>query len=463
MTFSLNDIGPRIVVKPPGPRAREIIAGDEKYLSPCNWRYIPLVLKGGEGVFLDDVDGNRYLDFVAGAASHNVGIQNENVLASIRKQLDDFVYMAVPGYFYHEIVVEYARRLCEITPGSFEKKVFFGLSGADAADTAMKMARSYTGRQRFISFIGCNHGLATYGGTSLSGLSSTLVRRFSPLVPGVTHIPYPYGYRCVFGCEYPECGQASLNYLEDYLFRTIVPPDEVAGIFVEPIQGDGGVLVPPDDFLPGLQEICHKHKIPLIVDEVQTGFGRTGRMFACENWDIEPDITLLAKPMASGVPMSCVVARSEIANLERGSLAITGGGCFLGCAAGIATIDEIFNRKLMVNARVVGEFMLSRLKDMEQRHELIGDVRGKGLLLGVEVVSEKTRKTPGNREVAMINYRAFEKGLVTAYDGLRGNVFRLMPSLTLTEEQARRGLDILEESFLDFEEGRIMDESSRWR
>jgi len=451
----LSNSSPRIIVNPPGPKAREIIARDERFLSPCNWRYIPLVLKGGEGVFLDDVDGNRYLDFVAGAASHNVGIQNQNISNAVRKQLDDFVYMAVPGYFYHEIVVEYARRLCEITPGSFEKKVFFGLSGADATDTAMKMARKHTGRQRFISFIGCNHGLATYGGTSLSGLSSTLVRHFSPLVPGVTQIPYPYGYRCIFGCEYPECGQATLNYLEDYLFKTVVPPEEVSGIFVEPIQGDGGVLVPPDDFLPGLQEICRKHKIPLIVDEVQTGFGRTGRMFASEHWGIEPDITLLAKPMASGLPVSCVVARSEIANLEKGSHAITGGGYFLGCAAGLATIDEILNRKLVENARVVGDFMLARLRDMKQHHELIGDVRGKGLLLGIEVVKDKEHKTPGNQEIAMINYRAFEKGLVTAYDGLRGNVFRIMPALTLTRDQAKMGLDILEGAFIDFEAGRI--------
>ena len=456
----MNTFGPKIIVTPPGPKARQIIALDNQYLSPCNWRYIPLVLKGGDGVFVDDVDGNRYLDFVAGAASHNVGIQNRNILASVKKQLDDFVYMAVPGYFYHEIVVEYARRLCEITPGSFEKKVFFGLSGADATDTAMKMARNFTGRQRFISFIGCNHGLATYGGTSLSGLNSTLVRHFSPLVPGVTHVPYPYGYRCVFGCEYPECGKASLDYLDDYLFKSIVPPDEVAGIFVEPVQGDGGVLVPPDDFLPGLQEICRKYEIPLIVDEVQTGFGRTGRMFASEHWGIEPDITLLAKPMASGLPVSCVVARSDIANLDKGSQAITGGGYFLGCAAGLATIQEIYNGKLIENARVVGDFMLSRLMEMKQQHELIGDVRGKGLLLGVEIVSDKMNRTPGNREIAMINYRAFEKGLVSAFDGLRGNVFRLMPSLTLTRDQARMGLDILNEAFIDYEQGRIPERPS---
>jgi 4-aminobutyrate aminotransferase-like enzyme len=246
-----------------------------------------------------------------------------------------------------------------------------------------------------------------------------------------------------------------LNYLENYLFKTIVPPDEVAGVFVEPVQGDGGVLVPPDDFLPGLQEICRKHKIPLIVDEVQTGFGRTGRMFASEHWKIEPDITLLAKPIASGLPVSCVVARSEIADLPKGSLAITGGGYFLGCAAGIATIDEILNRKLAENARLVGDFMLSRLWDMKQHHDLIGDVRGKGLLLGVEVVKDRQHKIPGNREIAIINRRAFEKGLVTAFDGLHGNVFRLMPSLTLTENQAKIGLDILESAFIDFEEGHI--------
>jgi 4-aminobutyrate aminotransferase len=441
----------------------EIIERDQKVLSPCNWRYIPLVVKSGKDVFLEDVDGNVYLDFVAGAACHNVGIQNQRIIEAIKEQMEELVYMAVPGYFYHKIVVDFAEKLCEITPGSFDKKVFFGLSGADATDTAMKMAHHYTGRQRFIAFIGCNHGLGTYGGTSLSGLNPTLVRGFSPILAGVTHIPYPYGYRCVFGCDYPECGQASLRFLEDCLFKTVVPPDEVAGIFVEPIQGDGGVLVPPDDFLPGLQEICRKYRIPLIVDEVQTGYGRTGKMFASEHWGIEPDITLLAKPMASGLPVSCVVARSEIADLEKGSHAITAAGHFLGCAAGLATINEIVERKLPENAVEVGDYMQTRLKDMMKDHQVIGEVRGRGLLIGVEIVKDRKFKTPGNREIAMINRRAFEKGLVTAYDGLRGNVFRLMPSLTLTKEWARVGLDILEESFRDLERGLIQETPSLWQ
>ena len=213
----------------------------------------------GDDVFLEDVDGNVFLDFVSGAACNNVGIQNRRVVDAVKAQSDELISMATPGYYYHKIVVDYAEKLCQITPGSFDKKVFFGLSGADTTDSAMKMAHHFTGRQRFISFIGCNHGLGTYGATSLSGLNSGLVKGFSPLLSGVTHIPYPYGYRCVFGCPNPDCGQASLRYLEDELFRTVVPPDEVAAIFVEPIQGDGGVLVPPDDFLPSLQELCRRH------------------------------------------------------------------------------------------------------------------------------------------------------------------------------------------------------------
>jgi 4-aminobutyrate aminotransferase len=414
-------------------------------------------------VFLEDIDGNVYLDFVAGGACHNVGVQNERVNKAVREQLEQMVYMAVPGYYYHEILIEYAEKLCEITPGKYDKKVFLGLSGADATDTAMKMAHHFTGRGRFISFIGCNHGLGTYGGTSLSGMNTGLVRKFSPLIPGITQVPYPYGYRCVFGCEYPECGQATLRYLEDYLFKTVVPPDEVAGIFVEPIQGDGGVLVPPDDFLPGLQELCRRHGILFIVDEVQTGYGRTGKMFASEYWRLEPDITLLAKPMASGLPVSAVVARGEIANLERGTHAITAGGHFLGCAAGLATIEEIIRRNLAENAAQVGAYMRTRLKEMMENHHVIGDVRGKGLLVGVEIVKDRKTKAPGNKEIAMINYRAFEKGLVTAYDGLRGNVFRIMPSLTLTKDQAKLGLDILEESIRDLEKGAIPTIESLWQ
>jgi len=436
---------------------------DEKALAQCNWRYVPLVVKKGDDVYVEDVDGNVFLDLVAGAASHNVGIQNPRIIEAVERQLREIVYMAVPGYYYNEVVVAFAEKLIEITPGDFDKKVFFGLSGADSTDTAMKIAHKATGRPRFISFTGCNHGLGTYGGTSLSGMNTGLVRGFSPLLQGITHVPYPYGYRCVFGCEYPECGQASLRYIEDHLFKTVVPPDEVAGIFVEPIQGDGGVLVPPDDFLPGLQELCNRHGILFIVDEVQTGYGRTGKMFASEYWGIEPDITLLAKPMASGLPVSCVVARNEVVKLDKGSHAITAGGHFLGCAAGLATIEEITKNRLDVNAKEVGDYMQGRLRGMMKGHEIIGDVRGRGLLIGVEIVKDRKSKTPGNREIAMINTRAFEKGLLTAYDGLRGNVFRIMPSLTLTKEQVDVGLRILEESIQDFEKGAIPEVQSLWQ
>ena len=338
-------------------------------VSQSNWRYLPLVFKDGEGSFIEDVDGNVFLDFGAGAATQLLGIDHPVILEALRAQLDGLAtYQPIPGYFYDELVVELCEKLAEITPGRFEKKVFLGLSGADAADSAMKLARWHTKRKRFVSFTGSNHGLATYGALSVSGYGAGTIRGFSPLVPEVTHIPYPYAYRHEDGRV--DEGQAILDHLEGHLFRTVVPPDEVAGVFVEPVQGDAGVLVPPDGFLERLQDICRRHGILLIVDEVQTGFGRTGKRFASEHWKLEPDITILGKPLGGGTPMSACVARSEVMDWPRGSHVITGAGHPLGCAGALAMIEAFEEMELWKNAEMVGSRMLRRLKGMqdELRH-----------------------------------------------------------------------------------------------
>jgi 4-aminobutyrate aminotransferase len=434
---------------------------DRKAVGAGNWRYLPFVPKTGSDVWIEDVDGNTFLDFVSGAAVLNVGINNKAVIRAIAKQLQEFSYSAIPGYFYHNIVDEFCEKLAKITPKfakSSNKKVLLGLSGADASDAAMKLARFHTKRWRFVSFIGCNHGLASYGAVSLQGLGSVMTEGFGPLVPGVTHIPYPYHYRPPFDAASVEEGEDRIiEYLSDFVFKTVAPPKEFAGIFVEPIQGDGGVLSPTPNFFRKLGKIARENGILVIVDEIQTGLGRTGKMFGTEHYadNLVPDLILLGKPLGSGLPMSAVVGRSDLMDLPRGSHANTTAGHLLGCAAGLATIKEIETRRLAENAARVGSKMISHFKEFQNSSqrgsEYVGDVRGKGLLIGLEVVKDRFEKRPGIDEISRINFAAFHKGLLTAYDGLRGNVFRLMPSLTLTEKDAVTGAFILQSSFGDFQ------------
>ena len=438
---------PKIVIKPPGPKARAIIKADQKHLMQSNWRYLPFVPKAGSGCYIEDVDGNLYLDLVSGAAVMNVGLANKEVLEAVFKQSNELVYSAIPGYYYHELVNDLAEKLIRITPGAFTKLVSFGLSGADATDVAMKVARYSTGRHRFISFVGSNHGLGTYGSTSLQGLNSIMVRGFGPMVPGVTHVPYPYPYRCAFGPDCQDCENRALDYLEDYVFKTTVPPEETAAVFVEPIQGDGGVLAPSTGFFKRLRSICDKFSILLVVDEVQTGFGRTGKMFALEHHpSVQADLVLLGKPLGNGLPVSACVGREEFMRLPKGSMAITGAGHLAGCAAALATIEVIERKSLCSNADVVGRFFMGEIKKLMNKFDTIGDTRGKGLLIGIELVRDRSSKEPATKEIEVLNRILFENGLLTAYDGLRGNVFRIMPSLNLSRADASIAVEIFDES-----------------
>ncbi|MGA2665843.1 MAG: aminotransferase class III-fold pyridoxal phosphate-dependent enzyme, partial [Nitrososphaerales archaeon] len=307
-------------------------------------------------------------------------------------------------------------------------------------------------------FLGSNHGLATYGALSVSGYSAGTVMGFSPLVPEVTHIPYPYQYRWDGGGRGKSKkkkteegrgdgpGDRILDYLEEQVFRTVVPPSEVAGVFVEPIQGDGGVLVPPDGFLARLQEICARHGILFIADEVQTGFGRTGRMFASEHWGLDPDIVLLGKPLGGGTPVSACVARSDVMDWPHGSHVITGAGHPLGCAGALAMIGVLERERLWENASRVGSCLQDGFQEMKRAYDIVGDVRGMGLLVGVEIVRSKRSKAPGLDEIKKACALAFEDGLLTAYDGLYGNVFRITPALNMTEKLARVGLGIMDDA-----------------
>lgn len=443
MKYSL----PAMRVRPPGPRAKKVIARDERILSQSNWRYLPLVIKDGEGSFIEDIDGNVYLDFNSGAATQSVGIDHPEILRALKRQIAGLAtYQPIPGYFYSELVVRLCEKLEQITPGHHQKKVVLGLSGSDATDAAMKLARWHTKRRRFISFTGSNHGLATYGALSVSGYGAGMVRGFSPLVPEVTHIPFPYQYRW----EGPkDMGDWVLDYLEGHVFRTIAPADEVAGLLVEPIQGDGGVLVPPRGFLERLAEICRSHGILLIVDEVQTGFGRTGRMFASEHWGIEPDMILLGKPLGGGLPVSACVTKSELMDWPHGSHVLTGAGYALGCAGALSMINVLENQKLWVHASQVGSMMKRSYERMQREYDIVGDVRGMGLLIGIEFIRSKKSRDPSANAAKNVCELAFQQGLLTAYDGLHGNVSRITPALNISAKLARVGLGIMEDAIAE--------------
>jgi 4-aminobutyrate aminotransferase len=442
---------PKIITELPGPKARAVIEKDEKYLMQSNWRYLPFVPKSGNGCYIEDIDGNVFLDLVSGAAVMNLGLGNKEIFEATSRQAREFVYSAIPGYYYHPLVSELAEKLCRMTPGGFAKKCFFGLSGADATDIAMKVARASTGRHRFISFIGSNHGLGTFGSTSLQGLSSLMVKGFGPLVPGTTHIPYPYPYRCAFGPHCEDCEMQTLDYLEEYVFKTTVPPEDTAAVFVEPIQGDGGVITPSTSFFKRVREICDKHSILLVTDEVQTGLGRTGRMFGMEHHPgIYADIILVGKPLGNGLPMSACIGREELMKLPRGSIAITGAGHLIGCTAALSAIRFTEENNLVKNAETVGNSLFRGMKGLMDKYDIIGDVRGQGLLVGVELVKSRAKKEPATEEIVRINRIAYENGLLTAYDGLRGNVFRIMPSLTISEEEVKLAIEILDKSFAAF-------------
>jgi len=326
---------------------------------------------------------------------------------AIKKQCDKFIHNTL-AYTYYENAVELAKRLVEITPGDFPKRVAYGLSGSDANDGAIKLARSHTGRSKIIAFLKSYHG-TTYGALSLSGITLRMKRRLGPLLPDVHHVPFPDCYRCPFKLEHPSCGLHCLDFIE-LLFDTIVPPEEVAALITEPIQGDAGIIVPPDDYLPRLKKLCEDHGILFAAEEVQTGFGRTGKWFAIQHWNVKPDIMILAKAIASGMPLSAVVSKKEIMeSWEAPAHLFTAEGNPVCCAAAIATIDVIKEERLFERATRLGEHTMKRFKEMMSEHEIIGDVRGKGLLIGVDLVKNRKTKEPAVKEALKIDWRCWER------------------------------------------------------
>jgi 4-aminobutyrate aminotransferase len=431
---------PQIKTELPGPKAKEILQRDEKYISPSYTRGYPLVAKSGRGMIIEDMDGNTFYDFAAGIAVCATGHSHPKVAEAIKNQADKLVHMSGTDFYYAE-QVNLAQKLAEITPGDFDKKVFYGNSGAEAVECGMKLARWYTKRVKMIAFLGAFHG-RTMGALSLTASKSLQKERFAPFVPEVIHVPYAYCYRCTFGQVYGECNFECISYIENCLEK-VAPPSDVAAIFAEPIQGEGGYIVPPPEYFKKLKKLCEENKILLVDDEVQAGFGRTGKMFAVEHWGVVPDIICMAKGIASGMPLGACVASSEIMSWPPGAHASTFGGNPVSCAASLATI-ELLQGGLVENAAKVGAFILKRLKEIQENHEIIGDVRGKGLMVAAEFVKDVKTKEPAKKEVEKVMFDAWRDGVLLLPCGK--NSIRFIPPLIVTEEQASFVLDVFEKA-----------------
>ena len=432
---------PKIITKLPGPKAKEILRRDNKYVSPSCTRPYPAVIQKGKGVWVTDVDGNVFLDFSAGIGVVTTGHCHPEIVDVIKKQSAELIHMSGTDFYYtYQAVV--AEKLAEIVPGAKNKKVFFGNSGAEAVECAMKLARYHKRRPRYIAFTGAFHG-RTFGALSLTGSKITQRRYFAPLLPDVTHVPYAYCFRCPFHLEYPSCNLDCVRYIEETIFKKIVPPDEVAAMFVEPIQGEGGYVVPPKKFIPALRDLCNRYDILLVDDEVQAGMGRTGRMFAIEHFNTNADIYCIAKGIASGLPLGVCVSRAGIMDWQPGAHASTFGGNPVACAAAVKTI-ELLERSLIENAAKLGKIAMARLSALETHYDFIGEIRGKGLMIGIELVRDKLTKEPVRHKRDAVVYEAFKRGLLLL--GAGESVIRLIPPLIITEKELQVGLDILEDT-----------------
>lgn len=434
MTTLLETKLPMLKTALPGPQARRVLELDAKYVSPSFTRDYPLVARSGYGAMVEDVDGNVFLDLGAGVAVCSTGHCHPEVVAAIQKQAAELIHICEADFYYPHLP-EFAQKITSVIPtiNNEPLRVYFGNSGTEAVEAAMKLARYHTRRDKFIAFYGCFHG-RTLGSLSLTSSKAVQRKGMGPLLPGVFHIPFPNPYRCPYNYPADTCARACTcaGILERELFKRIVDPEEVAAIFVEPIQGEGGYLPAPPEFLRELERICRAHGILLVVDEVQSGMGRTGKWWAFEHAGITPDITLVAKGVASGMPLGLTIARSSIMNWGPGAHASTFGGNPVCLAAANATFDLVRDR-YMENARRMGELFFRRMADWTERHNYVGDVRGLGLMIGVELVKDKRTKEPAKDLRDKLVHRAFEKGLLLIACGQ--NCFRICPPLVIEEEQ----------------------------
>ena len=428
--------------KIPGRRAAAVVRKTSKYISPSMSRFYPFVIDSGHGTIVKDVDGNQFLDFTSGIAVLSTGSTHPKVVEAIRRQSQKFIHFSYTD-FYYENIVELSERLVSMAPGNFEKMVYYGNSGAEAIEAAMKLSRNYTRRPLYLAHSGSFHG-RTMGALSLTA-SKPIQRKGSlPLVPDVVHFPFPYCYRCPWKQTFPECDYYCVDYFKEQYLEKFVPVDEIAAYFFEPVQGEGGYVVPPPDYFRKM-EFLRKEGALFVSDEIQTGVGRTGRFSGIENFGVVPDMMTMAKGIASGLPLSVLVARAAVMkSWKPGQHASTFGANPVAVEAAIATLDVMKSERLMANARLQGGRALRRLREMQERYEIVGDVRGMGLLIGIEIVRSKRTKERGDAEAKQIMDRCFTNGLLTIMAGR--NVIRLIPPLTTSNEEMDEGLDILEEA-----------------
>ncbi|HEY0760690.1 MAG TPA: acetyl ornithine aminotransferase family protein [Acidisarcina sp.] len=444
----MRQYGPRLHGGLPGPKARAIVERDERSMSPSYTRSYPMVAKRGRGMRVEDVDGNLFLDFAAGIAVTSTGHCHPEVVAAIQAQAAELIHMSGTD-FYYEGLVTLAERLSTIAPMPGPHRFYYGNSGAEAVECALKIARYHTRRHHVIAFHGAFHG-RTMGALSLTASKPQQRRRFGPLVPGITHVRYPYVYRGTNGdaAAQDEFALGCARYIEEKLFHTILAPEEVAAIFIEPIQGEGGYVVAPTIFMQELRRICDRHGILLVADEVQSGAGRTGKWWAIEHTGVQPDIVCMAKGIASGMPLGICMTRAEIMDWQPGSHASTFGGNPVAIAAALATM-EVLEREAIGNAATQGEFLMERLRTWTALHPMVGDVRGRGLMIGIEVVEDQRTRTSAPTWRDRIVELAFERGLLIL--GCGESTLRLSPPLVLNEIEGTIALNILESCILQVE------------
>ena len=436
--------GPKLKTALPGPNAKRVLAGDTEYISPSYTRSYPLVAKSGRGIVVTDVDGNEFYDFSAGIAVVSTGHCHPHVVEAIQKQAAELIHMSGTD-FYYESMVTLAARLSKIAPMPGPHKIYYGNSGAEAVECALKLARYHTKRPNIIAFFGAFHG-RTMGALSLTASKPQQRRRFSPLMPGVTHVPYPDLYRGrKDAAQDPDAFALSCaRFIEDKLFKTTLPPEEVAAIFVEPVQGEGGYVVAPTIFMQELRRICDRHGILLVLDEVQSGAGRTGKWWAVEHTGVEPDMVCMAKGIASGMPLGVTLSKADLMDWIPGSHASTFGGNPVCIAAALATLDVIEKEGLLKNSQEVGDHMRKRMADWPKKHKIVGDVRGRGLMIGVEIVKDQKTREYGASERDRIVEHAFEQGVL--FLGCGPSTIRIAPPLIVTIDEADVAVDVLEES-----------------
>jgi 4-aminobutyrate aminotransferase len=433
---------PNLKVAPPGPKSKEIIEKDRKYVSHAYDRLFQFTMTRGSGAAIMDADGNVFLDFSAGISVLNAGWGNPVVVKAIKDQADRLVH-SLANDAYYDLEADYAELLAKISPGGQLGSTFFGNSGAEAVEAAIKLSRYYTKGSEHIAFMGAYHGRV---GNALA-MASRIKYKYGhgPYAPGIYFAPYPYCYRCWFNQEYPSCNMLCIDYLEKGILEFGGPSNDLASIFVEPIQGEGGYIVPPKEFLPRMRKLCDDRKCLLVMDEIQSGLARTGEVWECNSAGIIPDILLTGKASGGGIPIGMCIAKHSIADVWRpGSHSSTFGGNGMSVAAGYAQVKYILEHDLMTRSKVLGQHAMKRLNELKDKYEIIGDVRGKGLMIGVEIVKSKKTKEP--LYVPQIQGLAWRKGLMMITAGMFGNVFRIAPPIVISQEQLDIGIDIFEQA-----------------